>query len=156
MTEWIEQTFVGKPVRVVAYNNLTATVAQEMNANFLLRGLRNTTDFEYENSISQVNRYLVKGETVFLITSPHWHPSVLRLFVTYTVMVPMLMNFCPTNWRNNLNKIKCLLSKWVFIEFCLEPLHATALRVFEDSCLYFHHKFTKVYLGIQFHFLRKR
>jgi pantetheine-phosphate adenylyltransferase len=61
MTEWIEQTFVGKPVRVVAYNNLTATVAQEMNANFLLRGLRNTTDFEYENSISQVNRYLVKG-----------------------------------------------------------------------------------------------
>lgn len=75
MTEWIEQTFIGKPVRVVAYNNLTATVAQEMNANFLLRGLRNTTDFEYENSISQVNRYLVKGlETVFLITSPHLAP----------------------------------------------------------------------------------
>jgi pantetheine-phosphate adenylyltransferase len=40
-----------------------------------LRGLRNTTDFEYENSIAQVNRYLVEGlETVFLITSPHLAP----------------------------------------------------------------------------------
>jgi pantetheine-phosphate adenylyltransferase len=75
MTQWIEQTFEGMPVRVVAYNDLTANVAQEMNANFLLRGLRNTTDFEYENSISQVNRHLVKGlETVFLITSPHLAP----------------------------------------------------------------------------------
>ncbi|TNV71657.1 hypothetical protein FGO68_gene15108 [Halteria grandinella] len=46
-----------------------------MGAGFLLRGLRNTTDFEYENSISQVNRHLVEGlETIFLITSPHLAP----------------------------------------------------------------------------------
>ncbi len=75
MTQWIEQTFEGKPVKVVAYNGLTANIAREMNANFLLRGLRNTTDFEYENSISQVNRYLVQDlETIFLITSPHLAP----------------------------------------------------------------------------------
>ena len=43
----------------------------EYDAKFVLRGLRNTTDFEYENSISQVNRDLNEGlETVFLITSP--------------------------------------------------------------------------------------
>jgi pantetheine-phosphate adenylyltransferase len=75
MIAWIEETFAGKNVRVIAYNQLTATFAHEMGAKFLLRGLRNTTDFEYENSISQVNRHLVKGmETVFLITSPHLAP----------------------------------------------------------------------------------
>lgn len=58
-------------VKIVTYNELTAELAKKLNANYLLRGLRNTTDFEYENSISQVNRSLNdKLETVFLITSP--------------------------------------------------------------------------------------
>ncbi len=75
MIAWIEGTFEGKPVKVVSYNNLTANVAKDMGADFLLRGLRNTTDFEYENSIAQVNRYLVENlETVFLITAPHLAP----------------------------------------------------------------------------------
>ncbi len=75
MIAWIELTFANQPVRVVSYNDLTANIAKEMGANFLIRGLRNTTDFEYENSIAQVNRYLVKNlETVFLITSPHLAP----------------------------------------------------------------------------------
>ncbi len=75
MTLWIAKTFEGKPVKIVSYDELTAKKAQEMNANFLLRGLRNTTDFEYENSIAQVNRYLAKDiETIFLITSPHLAP----------------------------------------------------------------------------------
>ncbi len=75
MIYWIEQTFADKPVKVVSYNDLTANVAKDMNASFLVRGLRNTTDFEYENSIAQVNRYLVENlETVFLITSPHLAP----------------------------------------------------------------------------------
>lgn len=75
MIAWIEGTFEGKPVKVVSYNDLTANVAKDMGADFLLRGLRNTTDFEYENSIAQVNRYLVENlETVFLITAPHLAP----------------------------------------------------------------------------------
>ncbi len=62
-------------VQVVHYNDLTAKVAREHGANFLLRGLRNTTDFEYENTISQVNRQIVNGlETIFLITSPDLAP----------------------------------------------------------------------------------
>lgn len=70
----IEGAFTAYPtVRVESYDALTAEVAQRWGANFLLRGLRNTTDFEYENSISQVNRYLHKElETVFLITSPQY------------------------------------------------------------------------------------
>lgn len=75
MVAWIEKTFEDKPVRVIAYNDLTAKVAHDMGATFLLRGLRNTTDFEYENSIAQVNRRLVDGlETVFLITDPSLAP----------------------------------------------------------------------------------
>jgi pantetheine-phosphate adenylyltransferase len=75
MKGYIEQTFKGKPVRVVTYQDLTANVAKEVGAKFIIRGLRNTTDFEYENSISQVNRHInPELETVFLITSPHLAP----------------------------------------------------------------------------------
>ncbi|MEM9340262.1 MAG: pantetheine-phosphate adenylyltransferase [Bacteroidota bacterium] len=60
-------------VKVVVYDELTAALAKKHQASFLVRGLRNTTDFEYENSISQVNRYLNTGlETIFLITSPQY------------------------------------------------------------------------------------
>lgn len=71
---YIEKAFEGNEnVKVVVYNELTATLAQKYNARYLLRGLRNTTDFEYENSISQVNRYINADlETVFLITSPEY------------------------------------------------------------------------------------
>lgn len=72
MISLIEQTFEQEErVRVITYNELTADLAKRLDARFLLRGLRNTTDFEFENSVSQVNRYLYDGlETVFLITSP--------------------------------------------------------------------------------------
>lgn len=72
MIELIDQTFSHEPrVSVTTYNELTASLARQMGARFLLRGLRNTTDFEFENSVSQMNRYLYTDlETVFLITSP--------------------------------------------------------------------------------------
>lgn len=72
MVKKIEETFSDVTgVSVVVYNELTATLANRMGAKYLIRGLRNTTDFEYENSISQVNRHLNDElETVFLITSP--------------------------------------------------------------------------------------
>ena len=68
----IESTFADmEGVSVVVYNELTASLAQKTDARYLLRGLRNTTDFEYENSISQVNKHLFNElESIFLITSP--------------------------------------------------------------------------------------
>ena len=74
MMESIRSSFTHEPrVSVVTYSELTATLAQRLGARYLLRGLRNTTDFEYENSVSQVNRYLYPDlETVFLITSPSY------------------------------------------------------------------------------------
>lgn len=68
----IAETFAHeKRVKVKVFAGLTARFAEETGARFILRGLRNTTDFEYENTISQANHHLNPGlETVFLITSP--------------------------------------------------------------------------------------
>ena len=74
MSRNIDATFKEEErVEVVTYNELTATLAEKYDAKFLLRGLRNTTDFEYENSISQINSNLNKSlDSVFLITSPEY------------------------------------------------------------------------------------
>jgi pantetheine-phosphate adenylyltransferase len=72
MMGYIHATFREYPnIRIHKFSELTAGFARKNGAQFLLRGLRNTTDFEYENSISQVNRKLYKElESVFLITTP--------------------------------------------------------------------------------------
>lgn len=74
MVRLIEQTFENHPnIRVATYSELTAEFARKHQAKFLLRGIRNTTDYEYENSISQINRKLYHDlESVFLITSPQF------------------------------------------------------------------------------------
>jgi len=72
MVDRISKTFEKYPnIKVLTFAELTAEFARKHGAQFLLRGLRNTTDFEYENSISQVNRKLNEElESVFLITTP--------------------------------------------------------------------------------------
>lgn len=74
MVDLIQKTFVSYPqIKVVTYAELTAGFARRNGARYLLRGIRNTTDFEYENSISQINRKLFSElESVFLITSPQF------------------------------------------------------------------------------------
>jgi len=74
MVEKIQSVYQFNPaVKVLVYNELTSTLAKKHVAKFLIRGLRNTTDFEYENTISQMNRYLNDElETFFLITSPEY------------------------------------------------------------------------------------
>lgn len=82
MVNYIEEAFVDEPVEVIVYDELTAIIAERYNAQCLVRGLRNTTDFEYENSIAQINKYLnLNLETIFLITSPELAPissSIIR------------------------------------------------------------------------------
>ena len=83
MIENVTDTFEKQEkIKVVTYNELTASFVKKFDARFLLRGLRNTTDFEYENSIAQVNKYLNSDlESVFLITSPEYaaiNSSIIR------------------------------------------------------------------------------
>jgi len=72
MTSKIKETFQSEPkVSVEIFAGLTAQFAGTIDADYIVRGLRNTTDFEYENTISQANKHInPKLETVFLITSP--------------------------------------------------------------------------------------
>ena len=57
-------------VRVVAFNGLLIDFAEEQNANFLIRGLRAVTDFEYELQMAQTNRIIDPDiDTIFLTTS---------------------------------------------------------------------------------------
>lgn len=71
--EKITDSFTHEPkVSVDTFYGLTAEFAKLVQAHYIIRGLRNTTDFEYENTIAQANKHVSPGlETVFLITSPH-------------------------------------------------------------------------------------
>ena len=52
-----------------SYDGLTIDFCKEIDANFILRGIRNNGDFEFEKAIARTNRKLSKIETVFLLTS---------------------------------------------------------------------------------------
>jgi pantetheine-phosphate adenylyltransferase len=67
---FIEETFKGEPkISVITYEGLTIDLAKKLKANFILRGLRNPADFEFEKAIAHTNRKLSKIETVFLLTA---------------------------------------------------------------------------------------
>ncbi len=69
---WIKEAFVEESkIEVVHYEGLTINFARTIGAKFLLRGLRNPTDFEFEKAISRANQKMAPDvETVFLLTSP--------------------------------------------------------------------------------------
>lgn len=68
--QFIEAAFINEPkVKVITYSGLTIDLCQKMEANFILRGLRNPADFEFEKAIAHTNRKLSKIETVFLLTA---------------------------------------------------------------------------------------
>jgi pantetheine-phosphate adenylyltransferase len=67
---FIEETFKKEPnVSVITYEGLTIDLCAKIEANYILRGLRNPADFEFEKAIAHTNRKLSKIETVFLLTA---------------------------------------------------------------------------------------
>jgi pantetheine-phosphate adenylyltransferase len=67
---FIEKTFEGETkISVKTYEGLTVNFCERINASFILRGLRNPADFEFEKAIAHTNRSLSDIETVFLLTS---------------------------------------------------------------------------------------
>jgi pantetheine-phosphate adenylyltransferase len=68
--QFIEEAFKDEPkVKVITYSGLTIDLCKKENAEFILRGLRNPADFEFEKAIAHTNRSLSKIETVFLLTA---------------------------------------------------------------------------------------
>ena len=57
-------------VKVKAYKNLTIDFAREVDARFIVRGIRTVKDFEYEETIADINRQLAGVETILLFTEP--------------------------------------------------------------------------------------
>ena len=57
-------------IHVVSYEGLTTDFAQSVSAKFIIRGVRNTIDFEYEKNIADINRMLTGIDTLLLISEP--------------------------------------------------------------------------------------
>lgn len=72
--EWITKVFEDEPrISVDTFEGLTVHYCKKAGARFLIRGLRNASDFDYEKTISQLNHIVGdKVETVFLISRPEF------------------------------------------------------------------------------------
>lgn len=71
-TKWLQESFEHiSNVRIEHYEGLTVEFCKKIGAQYLLRGLRNGTDFDYESHIAQLNKSLNEEiETVFILSSP--------------------------------------------------------------------------------------
>jgi pantetheine-phosphate adenylyltransferase len=81
--EWLRKVFQHDPgVEVDFFEHLTAHYCRRIGARYLLRGLRNASDFDYEKTISQLNHIVGDGlETIFLISHPglsHISSTIVR------------------------------------------------------------------------------
>jgi len=68
--KFIKENYANEPkIKIETYSGLTIDFCVKSNADFILRGLRNPADFEFEKAIAQTNRKMSTIETVFLLTS---------------------------------------------------------------------------------------
>ncbi|WP_324720566.1 pantetheine-phosphate adenylyltransferase [Salinimicrobium sp. HB62] len=93
---FLKETFKDEPkIKVETYEGMTVDFCKRQNAGFILRGLRNGIDLEFEKTIGQTNFKLSGVETVFFITSSgksHISSTVVRDVIRnggdYHFMVP--------------------------------------------------------------------
>jgi len=83
-----------KQIEVVTYDCLTIDFAKESGVDFILRGIRNINDFEYEKNMADINRKLSGIETVFLFSEPEYSyisSSLVRELISYKKDVSKLI-----------------------------------------------------------------
>jgi pantetheine-phosphate adenylyltransferase len=73
-------------IKVTTYQGLTVDYCKQINADFILRGLRNPADFEFEKAIAHTNRTLTEIETVFLLTASN------KDFISSSIVRDVLRN----------------------------------------------------------------
>lgn len=81
--QWIKDVYGNNPkIEIKFYEGLTVDFCKKENANYILRGLRDSHDFKFEKGIAQMNKDLNKEiETIFIITPPeisHISSSIIR------------------------------------------------------------------------------
>ena len=93
---FIKKYFENEPkIKVTSYEGLTIDFCKKIDAKFIVRGIRNNGDFEFEKAIARTNRKLSKIETIFLLTSAEASfisSSIVRELIinkgNYQVFVP--------------------------------------------------------------------
>jgi pantetheine-phosphate adenylyltransferase len=93
---FIKKYFENEPkIKVKSYEGLTIDFCKKIDAKFIVRGIRNNGDFEFEKAIARTNRKLSKIETIFLLTSAEASfisSSIVRELIinkgNYQVFVP--------------------------------------------------------------------
>ncbi len=84
---FLQETFERESqIKIKTYTGLTVDFCQQENAGFILRGLRNSTDFEFEKSIAQANQKMTGVETVFLL------PTSGKGFISSTIVRDVMRN----------------------------------------------------------------
>jgi pantetheine-phosphate adenylyltransferase len=86
--KWLEQTFASNPkIKIVDYSSLTVELCRKHKANYILRGLRSVTDFEYESNIAKMNRMMDPAiETIFMLAQPEFsavHSTIIREIIKH-------------------------------------------------------------------------
>ncbi len=86
--KWINQVFQNEDkVEVCLHEGLTVDFCKEVNARYILRGIRTSSDFEYERAIAQVNKKMhPEIESVFILTLPEHTPinaTIIRDIVSH-------------------------------------------------------------------------
>ncbi len=100
--EWINMVFADEPkIEITSFSGLTVNFCKKVNANFIVRGLRTSSDFEYERAVGQLNRSLESSvETIFTLTRPE------HTFINSTMVRDIILNgedaskFLPVKLKN--------------------------------------------------------
>lgn len=103
---WIKITFKENPkIEVQSYDELTINYCKKIGANYIIRGLRNIADYNYESSIAQMNFEMDKSiETIFLQTLPSLSA------INSTIVRDIIINkgnaskFVPSSIKNDFEK----------------------------------------------------
>ena len=104
--EWLQKVFSDCPtVKIDHFEKLTAHYCQRVNAKYLIRGLRNAADFDYEKTISQLNNIVGGGlQTIFFIAEPefsHISSTIVREIIKgggdASIFIPNKIQLTPLN-----------------------------------------------------------
>ena len=93
--EMIQKLYKNEPrIKVMSYDCLTIDFAQQVDAQFIVRGIRTVKDFEYEETIADINRKLAGIETMLLFTEPELtciSSTIVRELLSYNKDISMFI-----------------------------------------------------------------
>ena len=93
--EMIQKLYKNEPrLKVMSYDCLTIDFAQQVDAQFIVRGIRTVKDFEYEETIADINRKLAGIETILLFTEPELtciSSTIVRELLSYNKDISMFI-----------------------------------------------------------------